>query len=460
MNPTNHSRVALATISLFAAASVLLLLLAPLSRAQTTMTSPPDIAQPQIPAHHFNIIDYGASPDGKTSSTIAIKKAIAACQAAGGGTIEIPAGKFLTGPFEFISNLDLHLDAGATLLISNDPHDYTPSNHAFQNCIQATDCHDISITGSGTIDGQGDFWWKHYVRPKNARATLDLPRRPFMIVLHHCQRVLVQGINLLNSPNFNLAPDECSDLLIDSIHIDAPASSPNTDGIDISGVNCRITNCTIDNGDDDIVLKPSASPTAANPSCQNIWIDHCTFLHGHGMSIGSVTHGGLREMMIRACTFDGTQAGIRMKSGRGVGGLIENVTYDHIRMKHVKNAVYITSYYPKVPPDAASATTKPVDDRTPMFRNILIHDLISESGDTAGQIVGLPEMPVSNIQLSDVDLSANKSVQITWSNGIHFINSRIRVGSSPAVIITHSQVDGIDPITGNPAAQAATTPDR
>jgi polygalacturonase len=429
-------------------ACMLIFTLAATALGQTTMTSAPEVPGPVIPHNEFDISRYGAIGDGKTLNTAAFIRTIAACQAAGGGTVNVPAGRFLTGPFTLFSNLNLHVEDGATIVFSDNPRDFKNDGRSFENCIMADKCHDIAITGAGTIDGRGKFWWEHFVKPRNGLSDSPMLRRPFLIVLRNCDRLLVEDVTLLNSPNFHLVPEACRDVMINRVHILAPADSPNTDGIDLSGLNCVVTNCTVDTGDDNIVLKPNRRADKDRLSCENIWISDCTFLHGHGMSIGGQTRGGLRNMMVRNCTFDGTAAGIRMKAGRGVGGLVENVTYEHLRMTHVRFAILITSYYPKVPDDPDRDAPQAVNDLTPIWRHIRISDVTSEEGDTAGRIVGLPEMPVSDLQLNGVKLGADKAMQIIHADGIRFEESRIQVNSSPALVIAKSDVEGIDPVSG------------
>jgi polygalacturonase len=412
------------------------------------MTSAPEVPAPTIPHNVFDVSRYGAMGDGKTLNTSAFVRTFAVCQAAGGGTVNVPAGRFLTGPLTLISNLNLHLDSGATIVFSDNPRDFKSDGRSFENCIMADECHDIAITGAGTIDGQGKIWWQHFVKPRNGPPGPAMPRRPFLIVLRGCNRVLVEDVTLLNSPNFHLVPEACRDVTINRVHILAPADSPNTDGIDLSGLNCVVTNCTVDTGDDNLVLKPNRRAEEDRLSCENIWISDCTFLHGHGMSIGSQTRGGLRNMMVRNCTFDGTAAGIRMKASRGAGGLVENVTYEHLRMKHVKVAVFITSYYPKPPDHPEREGPHAVNDLTPIWRHIRINDVISQEGDTAGRIIGIPEMHVSDLQLSGVELGADKAMQIICADGVKFEDSRIQVNSSPAIVIAKSDVKGIDPESG------------
>src|SRR5207253_1217248 len=159
-------------------------------------------------------------------------------------------------------------------------------------------------------------------------------------------RLLVKDVTLTNSPNFHLITDDSEDVTIDHVTIKSPANAPNTDGIDPSGWNYHITRCTIDTGDDNIAIKAHKAAKAGRPSCEHFLVEDCTFRRGHGMSIGGQTPGGLRGLLVRNCTFDGTEAGIRMKAPRGEGGLVEDCTYEKITMRGVKVPIFITSYYP------------------------------------------------------------------------------------------------------------------
>src|SRR5581483_4202105 len=237
----------------------LCLLQSSLALGQATLPSDFAVAKPNIPAGSFDITAYGAVGDGKTLSTSAITKAIAACEQAGGGTVEVPAGRFLTGPFSLGSNLNLHLAEGATILISDRRSDFK-LHGGYENCITADNCHDLEITGLGVIDGQGKSWWDEFLKFKNHEVSTPAPHRPYMIMISNCTRLMIRGVTLTNSPMFHLVPRLCNDVTIDSITIKAPAKSPNTDGIDPSGFNYHITHCTIDTGDDNIALKPRPVP--------------------------------------------------------------------------------------------------------------------------------------------------------------------------------------------------------
>ncbi len=418
--------------------------------ASANPTTSPVIPLPQIPAKTFNVMDYGAIADGKISCTAAIQKAIDECSKAGGGTVLFPAGSYLTGPFTLASNLNLHVEKNATILTSDNPGDYTIDARGFNNCIEARNCHDLAITGAGTIDGQGAIFWKNYVKAKDAPADAPSPpHRPYMIALQNCRRVLVQDILLTNAPCFHLVPKTSQDVTIKNIRIKAPVKSPNTDGIDPSGRNFLITGCTFDVGDDCIALKATSRIDPDQPACENFTIADCTFLHGHGMSIGGQSYGGLRHMVVRDSTFDGTEAGIRLKASRGFGGLVEDVTYENLAMKHVKFPIMITSFYPSIPKNPEEDAAQPVTKTTPIWRNIRISHLTSQEGENAGRILGLGEMPVMDVVLSDVSISAKKPMDIINARGIRFEDSKIVVATKgPAVIVLKSEVTGIDPATG------------
>jgi len=243
-----------------------------------------NIPLPVIPNAVFNITNYGAVGDGKTSDTTAIQKTIDACSAAGGGTVLLPAGNFLTMPIKLASCINLHLNRGAVILISDDIANYPVEENRYVDSITASGTHDIEISGEGTIDGQGRVWWAAF------RSNSAMTHRPYLIKLSDCTRLLVTGVTLRNSPMFHLVPQNCTDVTVQGIHIHSPSDAPNTDGIDPSGWNFLIRDCTIDTGDDNIAIKPIAGRT---PGDKNFAVLNCAFLHGHGMSIGGGSFNGV-----------------------------------------------------------------------------------------------------------------------------------------------------------------------
>jgi polygalacturonase len=408
-----------------------------------------DPASPQIPDHRFNITDFGAVPDGKTLNTDAIAKAIKACTADGGGSVIVPAGTFLTGPFSLASVLDFHLEKGALLRFTDDEKAFPLHKQRYQDCIVAENCHDLAITGEGTIDGQGQKWWAAFLKVKNTPEMKNAKHRPDLITLAHCSTVRVQGITLSNSPMFHLVPKECRDVTIDGVHFSAPANSPNTDALDPSGWNYLITNCVFDTGDDCIAVKATGLAEPGHVSCEDFNINHCTFLRGHGMSIGGQTEGGLRHLKVSDCTFDGTEAGIRMKAGRGYGGVVEDVEYDNLKMNNVKAAIVITSFYPEKIKDPANDPPQELNETTPIWRHIRINNVTATNCASAGMILGLAEAPVEDVVLTNVHITADAGLQIVHAQGIRFVDSSITTQRPPAISGSDSEISGIDRASGH-----------
>ncbi len=384
----------------------------------------------------FNIRDFGAVGDGKTLDTDAIQKAVEAAAAGGGGRVLVPAGKFLTGPFTLASGVDFHLDRGAVLLISDDMANYPIRKNRYVDAIIATNAHDVSLTGEGVIDGQGEAWWKAF------RANPEMTHRPYLIRFSDCRRVTVENVTLQNSPMFHLVPQNCTDVTIRHVTIHAPADAPNTDGIDPSGWNFHISDCTIDTGDDNIAIKPTDGRT---PGDKNFLITDCRFFHGHGMSIGGGTFNGVEDVTVSHCSFDGTDSGIRLKTLRGRGGLARNLVYENLTMNNVKNPIYIIDYYPErtAPKDPATEKPEPVTDRTPINRHIIIRNLTATNCPTAGTIRGLPEMPIEDVMLTNVHLSAEKGLTIIRARGVRFENCSIVAARGPKVISYDAEISGL-----------------
>jgi polygalacturonase len=393
---------------------------------------------PVIPTNTFLVTKFGAVGDGKTMNTTAIQKTIDAASAAGGGIVLVPEGNFLTGPFTLASQINLQLAKGATILITDDIKNYPSVDERYQDCISVVGAHDVEISGEGAIDGQGKAWWEAF------RADKAMTHRPYMIKFNKCSRVYVHGVTLTNSPMFHLVPQNCTDVTIQGITIQSPANAPNTDGIDPSGWNYLITNCTIDDGDDNIAVKPGGN--SRSPGDKNFTITNCTFRHGHGMSIGSGTDNGIEDLRVSNCTFDSTDAGIRIKTSRGRGGLLQNLTYENLTMTAVKNPIYIIDWYPErdAPKDPSTEKAQPVTDRTPINKNIVIRNVTATACATAGIIRGLPEAPISNVTLSNVTISAKSPMKIYHAQGIKFTASKIEVESGKPLTLFDAEVTGLE----------------
>ncbi len=364
---------------------------------------------------------FGAKGDGTTKDTAAIQRAIDACAQQGGGTVRVIAGTYLSAPITLKSGITFQLDKGATLLGSPDHGDY-PAKTEFrapglQSLVSATAAEHVAITGEGTIDGNGETWWEE-ARTHDDHGILGSQHtRPRLVVFDHCRHVRIEGVTIQNSPMWQLVPYYSDDVTIRNVRILAPARSPNTDAVDpFSSSNVVIDHLYADVGDDNIAIKSGAinSPGPDSPS-RDITITDCTFLHGHGLSVGSEIAGGAQNIRAERIHFTGTDNGIRIKSNRDRGNDVSHLEFRDIDMKDVKNALIISEYYPKVlPPD--DNTPQPVTRLTPHFHDIVLENVTAENSGVDGAIVGLPESPVLGVVLKNVQLSGRRGLTIGYAD--------------------------------------------
>jgi len=382
---------------------------------------------PSIPNKAFSIKDFGAKSDNVTDNTTAIQNAISAAKSAGGGKVIVPAGVYLSGPLQFFSTLDFHLDSGAVLKFL--PIDKYPGGTTNgTDFISGAKLHDVAITGKGTIDGQGSPWWP-YAKDKNAK-------RPRMIALKECDKVLIENVTLTHSPMFHIAiSGKSSNVTVSGVIVRAPASddpvnpSHNTDACDVSGRDILIKNCDISTGDDNFTCGGGTT---------NVHITGCKYGYGHGLSIGSYTKGGVSNFLIENCTFNNTEAGIRIKSDRDRGGLVQNLTYRNLKMTNVGIPILIYGAYmakereyrnlQKITPEIA--TTYPpatVSELTPVYRNITFQNITAttQKGKRAGLIWGLPEAPAVNIVFQNVIITAENPFGVFFVQNMRLENCKI-----------------------------------
>ncbi len=399
----------------------------------------------------YNVQELGAVGDGITNDSTAFAEAIERCRQTGGGTVMVPAGRYLVNPLRLCSHLRLHLESGATVLFSDDitcfPVVYTRwagfMCHALQPCLFGDNLENIAITGQGVLDGQGANWWNIYRQtllamqgqgdapPRNpiqdelaakntsvdtGGAVWDEWRsqflRPALLQLKDCQRVLLDGITLRNSPFWNTHILFCEDVTIHNVRIENPHNAPNGDGLDIdSSRRVRISDCSFNVGDDCLCLKSGidACGRQVGRPTEDVTVTNCTMYKGHGgVVIGSDTAAGIRNVVIANCVFNGTDRGIRIKSRRGRGGIVEDIRVQNIIMTDVACPVVMNLYYTcgatgewaKVVADPAA---RPADETTPHIRNITLSGITARRARSAAAVlIGLPEAPLSDITLSDI----------------------------------------------------------
>jgi polygalacturonase len=404
----------------------------------------------QTPDKVFDVRQYGAKGDGKTLDTEAIQKALNECGQAGGGIVHFPPGTYLSKPIILRSNTTLQLDEGAKLQATTNHADFMKTSgdwlkatggSDFVPFIGGKDLTDVTITGKGIIDGAGEVWWGPAEEARRKKSGYTLPR-PNMIIITRCKNLKISGVTIRNAPKFHLVPTECEDVVIEGVTFKAPAGAPNTDAIDPS--RCKkvlITKCHIDVGDDNVAIKSGRKVDGREFACEDITVNDCTFLHGHGVSIGSETVGGVRGLTVQHCTFENTDNGIRIKSRRGRGGLVENITCSDITMKNVKVPISISGYYPKIP---AENEAQPVTPETPVYRNIRITNLTATSPRSAGFIVGLPESLISDVVLENVHIYAPAGLMVRNAKGVKINNVKIEAEEGPPFILENAVVEGLE----------------
>jgi polygalacturonase len=448
-----------------------------------------------VHAEKVDMLKAGAKADGTKLNTELINKTIDRLSAKGGGTLFFPSGKYLTGAVKLKSNITIELEAGATLLFSDNFDDYLPfvdmryegvMMKSFSPLFYAVDQHDITIKGEGTIDGQGKKWWAEFFRvmvdlqkngmkdlnkyqPMWDKANKDLNLynvtnddykevldrrffRPSFIQPIRCKNIKIEGIKIINSPFWTVNPEFCENVTIKGITINNPLS-PNTDGINPSSCkNVHISDCHISVGDDCITLKSGRDLQARQLGvpCENITITNCTMLAGHGgVVIGSEMSGDVRKVTISNCVFDGTDRGIRIKSTRGRGGIVEEIRVDNIVMKDIKKeAIVLSLFYSKM-------DQEPVSDRTPVFRNIHISNLTGTKVNSAVSILGIEEMPISDVTLNNINIQSESGIEANLVKNLELNNVRIDAKKGPAFKFSHVENLELNTVkTGTPNADS------
>jgi polygalacturonase len=440
----------------------------------------PVVAEPTIPARAVSVTEFGAIPDGRTLCTDAIARGIAALAAQGGGHLVFPAGVWLTGPIKLKSKIGLRTEEGALV-------QFSPDHALFKDpgLIYGENLEDISITGPGIIDGSGDAW-RHVKKGKmtegqwraliasggrlEENGTVWYPRtssdtwRPRLMVLLRCKRVLLEGTTFQNSPDWNLHPHFCDDLTIRNVIIRNPWYSQNGDGLDIDACrNVIVRGTRLDVGDDALCLKSGKEPAAwtTGRACENVLIEDCVVYHGHGgFTIGSEMSGGVRNVRVNNCVFIGTDIGLRFKTQRGRGGVVEKIYISNIRMTNIPtDAISFNMYYGGAAPEdekdsTGEAKAMPVNEGTPQFRDIYIQDVLVRGARRGVQLQGLPEMPIRGIHLRNVTISATRGIVCQDAQDITLDGVEILHTQGSAVEIIRSRDVQVDRLTYAPGTQS------
>ncbi|HBL75521.1 MAG: glycoside hydrolase [Bacteroidetes bacterium GWF2_42_66] len=461
----------------------------------------PIIKEPVIPDLSVSITDFGAVSDGYTLNTQAFADAIQYVTDKGGGKIVIPRGIWLTGPIILKNNLNIHAEAGALVVFSKDKNLYPLIETSFEGLntvrclspIYGKNLENIAFTGEGVFDGSGEAWrfvkrskltesqWKDLVASggivdekgnnwypsesfkKGAEISdMNVPRqfskkeeyepikdflRPVMVSLVSCKNVLFDGPVFQNSPAWCIHPLMCENLIIRNIDVRNPWFSQNGDGIDIESCkNSVVYNCTFDVGDDAICIKSGKDKDGRDRAMptENLIIKNCIVYHGHGgVTVGSEMSGGVKNMHVSDCTFIGTDVGLRFKSNRGRGGVVEGIYISDVNMMNIPtNAISFDLYYGGLSVSEMLAsdqemniqvdTIPEVSEETPQFKDIIIRNVTCKGALQGIYLQGLPEMNLENIVLENINMEADNGLFCMDVNGVTIRNLFLRTKKLPA----------------------------
>ncbi len=442
------------------------------SSAQASVVLAP-VALPSIPVRQVDLVSFGAVGNGTQLNTMAFAAAIAAVAEQGGGRVNVPAGIWLTGPIIMRSRVELHLAAGAIILFTPDRSRYplvqtTWEGNSAVRClapISGSNLEDIAITGEGVIDGSGDAWrpvkkdkltesqWRRLLasggvtddakrlwfpsesprlgyensalRNSPNKADQEKARdalRPVLLNFVNCRRVLLEGVTFQNSPAWCLHPLLSEDITLRRVTVRNPWYAQNGDGLDLES--CRrvlVEHCNFDVGDDAICLKSGkdAEGRKRGRPTENVLVRDCVVQHGHGgFVVGSEMSGGVRDVIVERCTFLGTDVGLRFKSTRGRGGLVERIRISDIRMLRIGgDAILFDLFYMGRKAEGAEVIP-PVSPETPSFRDIHMTRIVSVGARRSALIQGLPEMPIQDIVLEDSSLEGTQGITVVDTKGL------------------------------------------
>ena len=418
------------------------------------------IQPPSFANRDFEITSYGAKGDGQTDCTEAFRQAIAACSAAGGGRVVVPAGRFLTGPIHLRSNVNLHVTAGATVAFHQDPARYLPAVFTrwegvelmgYSPLIYAFEQENIAVSGEGTLDGGGDLthWWPWKgnadsgwkqgdpnQKPGRDRlfemAERGVPvaervvaeggyLRPQFIQPYRCRNVLIEGVTIRRSPMWEIHPVLCANVTVRGVTIDT--HGPNNDGCNPES--CRdvlIENCYFDTGDDCIAIKSGRNADGrrlATPS-ENIVIRGCRMKDGHGgVTIGSEISGGVRYVFAERCEMDSPNLdrALRLKTNAMRGGVLEHIYMRDVTIGQVADAVVHVDFHYE---EGAAGS------HLPTVRQIEVRNVTSRKSEYALYLRGFASAPITDVRVIDCRFDqVDKGNLLEHVTGLEMRNVRI-----------------------------------
>jgi polygalacturonase len=400
----------------------------------------PQLERPVFPDRVTSIVSHGAVEGGTVKNTAAIAAAIRVVAEAGGGRVLIPAGRWLTGPIHLRSNIELHLERGATLVFSDAFEDYLPvvlvraggiELYNYSPLIYARDCENIAVTGPGSLDGNGRAWWEWAKREtrrgfemgaagtpveKRIFGTPDDAIRPSFIQFFECRNVLLEDFTIGSGPNWTIHPVYCENIIIRRVNVDT--SGPNNDGIDPDSCrNMLVEYCTFSTGDDCVVLKSGYNEDGRRVGrpTENFVMRHCSSRRGHGgLVIGSEMSGSVRNVYMHDCDFEGTDRVLRIKSRPGRGGVVENVWVSDVTARALKKEAVVLNM------DYSSDTSPVGQSHLPRFRNIHVKNLAVSGAPLGVRIVGLKDSMIEDVSFTNMAIVADSGVDMQFVRGVVF----------------------------------------
>jgi DNA sulfur modification protein DndE len=468
----------------------------------------PKIYAPHFKKDTFDIRNYGAVSDGLVLNTTAINKTIEAAAKNGGGTVLIPGGLWLTGPIVLQSNIELHTAKNALILFTPDHTAYPLVKSSFegvnaarcQSPITAENLENIAITGYGVFHGSGDTWrplkkgkltdseWKKHISrggvltedkttwyssagALKASLTNNIGKmqpgqelkdfeeirdylRPNMLRIIDCKNVVLQGVTFENSPAWTMHLITSEHITVKDVTVKNPWYGQNTDAIDLESCkNILLDGCKFDTGDDGICIKSGRDEEGRKRGkpTENMIARNTTIYHAHGgFVIGSEMSGGARNLFVSNCNFIGTDIGLRFKTVRGRGGVVENIYAANINMKDILGeAISFDMYYAAKDPIPLAGEERelpkvevfPVTEATPVFRNFYINDVVCYGAAKAVFIRGIPEMQVNNVVLNNLVMKSDKGIEIAEAKGIQFNNLKLYPASTNPLVSLQNSSD-------------------